>query len=148
MSDDESAQAVAVQLKLLEDYYEDLSGRESILLRLYREDKASLASLTALKDSKSAELLVPIGGGAHLPVLFTGGGKVIVDVGSGVAMEKTPEDAIAFLTSRLKDIEDTLGKVTSQKKEVADRLRDYQERLEASESPRSATGKVEPPGDA
>ncbi len=139
---------MAIQLKLLEDYYEDLSSRESILLRLYREDKASVGSLTALKDAKSADLLVPIGGGAHLPVSFAGGGKVVVEVGAGVALEKSPEDAIAYLTARVKDIEDTLGKLNSQKKEVADRLQDYQAQLEASQGTRKASAEEPPPGDA
>ena len=92
MSDDDSAQALAVQLRLLEEYYQDLASRESILMRLYREDKSSLTSMTALRDAKSADLLVPIGGGAHLPVTYAGGGKVVVDVGSGVAIEKTAEE--------------------------------------------------------
>jgi len=149
LSDDENAQAIAVQLKLLEDYYQDLLNRESILLRLYREDKASLASMTALKDAKSAELLVPIGGGTRLPVTFTGGGKVVVDVGAGVALEKSPEDAISFLNSRIKELEDTLGKVASQKREVADRLQFYQQQLDMTQAPREKPQDSEPPpGDA
>jgi prefoldin alpha subunit len=149
MSDEENPQAVAVQLKLLEDYYQDLSGRESILLRLYREEKASLASMTALKDMKSADLLVNIGGGAHLPVSFTGGGKVVVDIGAGVAIEKAPDDAISYLTARIKEIEDTLGKVSSQKKEVADRMEAYQQQLELSQAPEEKSKEPEPPpGDA
>ena len=148
MSDDEGAQAIAVQLRLLEEYYQDLSNRESILIRLYREDKASLASITALKDAKSAELLVAIGGGAHLPVSYTGGGKVVVEVGSGVALEKSPEDAMSFLKARVKEIEDTLGKVSSQKREVAERLQAYQQQLELSEAPKAeAQSSEQPPGD-
>jgi len=148
LSDDESAQAIAVQLRLLEEYYQDLSNRESILVRLYREDKASLASVTALKDTKSAELLVPIGGGAHLPVSFTGGGKVVVEVGSGVALEKSPEDTVSFLKERIKEIEDTLGKISSQKKEVAERLQAYQQQLELSQTPTEGTqSSDQPPGD-
>jgi prefoldin alpha subunit len=129
----------------LEDYYQDLAGRESILLRLYREDKASLASMTALKDMTSANLLVNIGGGTHLPVSYTGGGKVVVEVGSGVALEKTPEDAISYLTSRIKDIEDTLGKVSSQKREVAERLEAFQQELDLSQAPHEEAKESEPP---
>lgn len=149
MSDDESAQAIAVQLRLLEEYYQDLSNRESILVRLYREDKASLASVTALKDTKSAELLVPIGGGAHLPVSFAGGGKVVVEVGSGVALEKSPEDTMSFLKERIKEIEDTLRKISSQKREVVERIQSYQQQLELSQTPTEGTqSSDQPPGDA
>jgi prefoldin alpha subunit len=140
---------MAVQLRLLEDYYQDLSNRESILVRLYREDKASLASVTALKDTKSAELLISIGGGAHLPVSFMGGGKVVVEVGSGVALEKSPEDTMSFLKGRIKEIEDTLGTISSQKREVAERLQAYQQQLELSQAPREGTqSSGQPPGDS
>jgi len=149
LSSDDETQALAVQLKLLEDYFEDLSGRESILMRLYREDRASLTSMTALKDAKSADLLVPIGGGAQLPVSYTGGGKLVVDVGAGVYLEKTPEEAISFLTSRVKEVEDTLGKISSQKREVAERLQVYQQQLDLASAPREAPKSSEPPpGDA
>jgi prefoldin alpha subunit len=148
LSNDDNAQALAVQLRLLEDYYQDLSSRESILVRLYREDRASLSSLTALKDIKAADLLVPIGGGAHLPASFTGGGKIVVEVGSGIALEKTPEDAIAFLTGRIKEVEDTLGKVASQKREVTDRMQAYQQQLElTSAGPQKDDGSEPKSGD-
>ncbi len=147
MSDDDGARAVAAQLRLLEDYYQELSNKESVLLRLYREDKASVSSLTTLKDAKEADLLVPIGGGAHLPVSFTGGGNVVIEVGSGVAMEKTPDEAIAFLNNRAKEIEDTLGQVSSQKKEIAERLQAFQQ-LDLSQPPAESKASEPPPGDA
>jgi prefoldin alpha subunit len=140
---------MAVQLKLLEDYYQDLSGRESILVRLYQEEKASLASVTTLKDLKSADLLIPIGGGTNLPVSFVGGGKFVVEVGAGVALEKSPDDAISFLTARIKEIEDTLGKVSSQKREVLDRIQAYQQQLDMAQAPQEGAKSSEPPpGDA
>ena len=150
MSYDENAQAMAMQLRLLEDYYQDLTNRENMLVRLYREDKACISSITTLKDAKSAELLVSIGGGAHLPVSFTGGGTIAVEVGSGVVLEKSPEDTIAFLTNRVKEIEATLEQVASQKREIAERLQSYQQQMDfTSAIPQGAGAPSEqPPGDA
>jgi prefoldin alpha subunit len=149
LSDEENAQALALQVRLLEDYYRDISNRENVLLRMYREDKACLASVSTLKDSKQFDLLVPIGGGAYLPVAFAGGNKLLVDIGSGMAMEKTPEDAIAFLNGRVKEIDETLQTVAAQKREVTQRLQAYQQQLDLmmSESVDASKPTEQPPGD-
>lgn len=138
MSDDETVQALALQLRLLEEYYQDLSNKESILLRLYGEDKASISSITALKDSGRAELLVHLGGGAHLPVAYAGESRLILDVGAGVSIEKTPDEAVAFLTARTKEIEEALRAVTAQKEEVAKRIDLYRRQLTTAVVPKSA----------
>ena len=48
--------------------------------------------------------------------------KIIIDVGSGVAVEKDQNSAINWLESRLKELEIALQNVSSQRKQVADNL--------------------------
>ena len=48
--------------------------------------------------------------------------KVIINVGSGVAIEKDQDAAINWLESRLKELEVALQNVNSQRQQVADNL--------------------------
>ena len=48
--------------------------------------------------------------------------KVVVNIGSGIAIEKDQNSAINWLESRLKELEVALQNVNSQKQQVADNL--------------------------
>ena len=48
--------------------------------------------------------------------------KVIINVGSGVAIEKDQDAAINWLESRLKELEVALQNVNSQRQQVSDNL--------------------------
>lgn len=149
MSSDETVQALLLQMRLMEEYYQELNSREAILLRLYSENKASLSSITSLKDANSASLLVPIGGGAYIPVIYNGGGKLVVDVGANVSLEKTPEETVTYLKDRVKEIEEALRTVSAQKQDVESRLEFYQQQLNSLTAKQAAEKPSQPPpGDA
>ena len=65
---------------------------------------------------------VPIGMGVYVQSKIQSKDKVVVNIGSGIAIEKDQNSAINWLESRLKELEVALQNVNSQKQQVADNL--------------------------
>lgn len=122
-------QSLALQTRLLEEYYSDLVNRESILTRLLVENKNSIAALEAIDETKDAELAIPIGGGANLPVTFKASQKVLLNVSVDVAIEKSKSEAIQYLLERVREINAALNTTLQQKQETERRINILREQL-------------------
>ncbi|MDG6939845.1 MAG: prefoldin subunit alpha [Nitrososphaerota archaeon] len=127
---DEAIQSAVLQNRMLEEYYADLQLRENFLARILAENKASIQSLESLDETKEMELAVPVGAGAYLFVQYSGARKVLLNVGSGVVMEKPKSEAITFIEARVREIEQALREVLRQKNEVGNRLSVLRDQLE------------------
>ncbi|MEM0288048.1 MAG: hypothetical protein QXG05_07785 [Nitrososphaerota archaeon] len=119
---DEEVQSLALQERMLEEYYADLQLRENLLTRILIEDKNSVQALETLDESKDSELIIPIGGGAHLVVSYSGSKKILLSVGGAVVLQKSKTDAIEFIKNRIKEIEIAIRDVLQQKNEAKDRI--------------------------
>lgn len=134
-SDETRAQSLALQARLLEEYYNDLISRENILTRLLVENKNSVAALQGINDTQDMQLAIPIGGGANLPVVFKASQKILLNISADVAIEKPKSEAIQYLLDRGKEINNALATTLQQKDETAKHInivRDQLAQLEMS----------------
>jgi len=122
LSEQEKLQSLVAELRMLETYFNEIDTRESLLGRALVESRAALDTIKGFSSNEPSDLLVPIGGGLFLKASAQPPDRLIINVGAGTMIEKTKEDAIAFLETKIKEIEEAITKFESQKADLARRM--------------------------
>jgi len=107
---------------MLEGYFNDINARESILARAIMESRVALEAIRGFSGNEISDLLVPIGGGVFIEVSAKPPDKLIISIGANVMIEKTKDGTINFLEERIKEIENAISNIESQKAELAKRI--------------------------
>ena len=94
-SDEEKVNSLVMEVRILENTFNELSARQNLLERALLENKSALEAMRALGEQKPEEVLLQIGGGTLVKASPPSVDKVLVNVGSNVAIEKTQEEATA-----------------------------------------------------
>jgi len=115
---EEGTQKLLYQLQMLETYLADLTQKENSLAHILREATSAIESIKTAKEKPDSEVLFPIGMGTFFKTKIQPTEKLIMNVGSGVAMEKDLNSTINFIESRIKEIEIALRDTLSKKQEV------------------------------
>ena len=114
MSKDEE---IAKYLTLIEQYKEEINSVEmqssyvQAIINEYNKVKITLEQL--VKIDKGSEVLLPIGGSTYIQANVTNPSKVLFDVGAGVIIEKTSDNAINKIDKRIEDLQKTQEKLTA-----------------------------------
>jgi len=107
---------------MLEGYFNEVNTRESILARAIMENRAALEAIRGFSSNEVSDLLVPIGGGVFIETSAKPPDRLIVSIGANVMVEKKKDGIINFLEERIKEIEDAISNLESQKAELARRI--------------------------
>lgn len=93
---------------------------------------SSIQTISALKEAAAAgnsESVIPVGSGCFVHAEIHDFSKVIVNVGSGANIEKTADDALAFLNERksklekmIQDLNESMAIVLQKMKEIESKL--------------------------
>ncbi|MCV0412834.1 prefoldin subunit alpha [Nitrosarchaeum sp.] len=126
---EEQAQHLMQQLQMLETYYGDLSQREATLVNVLREAISAIESIKALREKPDSDSLVPIGMGTYVQTKISSANKIILNVGAGIAMEKTYDSSINYLEARIKEIEVAIQDTTARKQDAMARLEQGKEQM-------------------
>ena len=126
---EEQAQHLMQQLQMLETYYGDLSQREATLVNVLREAISAIESIKVLREKPDSDSLVPIGMGTYVQTKISSANKIILNVGAGIAMEKTYDSSINYLEARIKEIEVAIQDTTARKQDAMARLEQGKEQM-------------------
>ena len=98
-----------------------------------------------VQSETEVESYVPVGVGVHMKVSIPPVKKLLINIGAGVAVEKSREDTINYVESRLKEFEIALKQLMGQKQQVSLRMEQIQvqvnEMVQRVTSGRSNLGK-------
>ena len=119
---EDTVNALVVELRVLENTYNELSARQNLLERALLESHAALDSIKGLDGEASGEVLTQIGGGAMLRSPPPVTDHVLLSIGSNVVIEKPKEEAVAMLEERSRDVEKTIVSLARQRNQIAERL--------------------------
>jgi len=119
MSEEEKLQALVAQMKVIEAYLNDILSRETSISRLIEEGRFAVDAIKNMSGSNPVQTLMPIGIGVYTRASVASVDKLLVSVGSGVAIEKSKDDAVNYIESRMKELEVALRTMLSQKQELA-----------------------------
>ena len=126
---EETANALVVEIWVLESTYNELTSRQTLLERALLESRAALDSIKGLSGQASQEVLTQIGAGAMLRSQPPSTDKVLLSIGANVVLEKPTDEAVAMLEERSRDVEKTIISVIQQRNELAERLNSDREAL-------------------
>ncbi len=119
---EEKAQQLLYQMQMLETYLADLTQKESTLFNILREAASAIESIKTINEKPESETLIPMGMGTFMKAKITNKDKVILNVGSGTAIEKDRDSTINYIESRIKEMEVALKDNAAQKQQVVARL--------------------------
>lgn len=108
------------QSRVLETYMNDVITREDTIARLMEEARDASSALQNIESE--VESLFPIGIGVYVKGLIPKLDRLLVNVGGGVTIEKSREDTLNYIESRIKEFEMALRQLGSQKQQIASRM--------------------------
>ncbi len=126
---EEQAQQLMQQMQMLETYFTDLSQREGTLLNVLREAISAIESMKSLHQKQNSDTLVPIGMGTYVQTKISSNDKIVLNIGAGIAVEKTYDSTINYLEARIKEIEVALQDTSAKKQEALARLEQGKEQM-------------------
>jgi prefoldin alpha subunit len=130
-SEEEKMNALAVEVRVLESTYNELSSRQNILERALLENRAALETLKGLDGTTPTEVLVQIGGGVLVRSSPPSVDKVLVNVGASVVIEKPKDEAMAIMETRARDAENSIISLLNERNQIAERLEADRQVLQA-----------------
>lgn len=119
MSEEENLQALVAQMKVIEAYLNDILSKEATVSRLIEEGRFAIDAIRNMSGTDHVQTLMPIGIGVYMQASVAPVDKLLVSIGSGVAIEKSKDDAINYIESRIKELEVALRSMYSQKQDLA-----------------------------
>lgn len=126
---EEQAQQLMQQMQMLETHFTDLSQREGTLLSVLREAISAIESMKSLHQKPNSDTLVPIGMGTYVQTKISSNDKIVLNIGAGIAVEKTYDSTINYLEARIKEIEVALQDTSAKKQEAIARLEQGKEQM-------------------
>ena len=114
------------QSRILEAYMNDILNRESTVTRLIGEARLASSAIQNLADESEVEALTPVGIGVYVKTSIQPVNKLLINLGAGVTIEKTKEDSINYVESRIKEFELALKQLLEQKQQIAMRMEQIQ----------------------
>lgn len=114
------------QARVLEAHLNEIIAREAAVSRLLQEAKLASSAVQEVQTETEVDSYVPVGVGVHMKVSIPPVKKLLINIGAGVAVEKSREDTINYIESRLKEFEIALKQLMEQKHQVSLRMEQIQ----------------------
>ena len=127
---EEQTQQLLYQMQMLENMFGELTQKESSIINIIREANSAIHSIKGISTQSESDNLVPLGLGAFMKTKVNSDEKIIMNVGSGIAIEKTHDDAINYLESRLKELEIALQDTNQQRQQIAANLEQGKQQMQ------------------
>ncbi|MGQ9515270.1 MAG: prefoldin subunit alpha [Thermoproteota archaeon] len=136
MSTDEQIRQAYVEVKILESYAEEIRARLQVVLTTAMDLQTTKTAIEELsKTAVDTPILVNLGGGVYSMTKLADSKKILIDVGTGVVVEKTVEGSLEIINKRLEDLEKARASLESQLSNVLMRLDRSRGRLSELSTP-------------
>lgn len=117
------------QSRILEAYMNDIMTRQVTVTRLMEEARLASTTIQGIPSDSEVESLMPIGIGVYIKTNVTPVKKLLVNLGAGVALEKSRDDALNYVEARIKEYELAARQLESQRQEIAMRMQQIQAQI-------------------
>ena len=127
---EEQTQQLLYQMQMLENMFGELTQKERSIINIIREANFAIHSIKGIRTQSESDNLVPLGLGAFMKTKANSDEKIIMNGGSGVAVEKTHDNAINYLESRLKELEIAFQDTNQQRQQIAANLEQGKQQMQ------------------
>ena len=118
MNDDELRQALAT-LEAYKNQLNALTQQSQLLQVSFEETLRASETLNAFAKAKEGdEILVPVGASSFVTAKVASSTKAIVGIGNRISVEKTVDDAAAYINENMAEIKDALTKLNESMQEM------------------------------
>lgn len=117
------------QSRMFEAYMNDVMTRQVTVNRLMEEARLASTTIQNITSESEVESLMPMGIGVYVKTLVPPIKKLLVNLGAGVAVEKSREDALNYVESRIKEYEVAARQLEAQRQELAMRMDQLQSQI-------------------
>ena len=117
------------QSRVLEAYMNDVMTRQVTVTRLMEEARLASSTIQNITSEVEVESLMPMGIGVYVKTVVLPIKKLLVNLGAGVAVEKSREDALNYVEARIKEYEVAARQLEAQRQEIAMRMDQLQSQI-------------------
>jgi prefoldin alpha subunit len=117
------------QSRILEAYMNDIMTRQVTLSRLMEEAHLASNTIQTITSESDVESLMPIGIGVYVKTLVPPIKKLLINLDAGVAIEKSREDALNYVETRIKEYEVAARQLEAQRQEITMRINQLQSQI-------------------
>ena len=128
---EEQTQQLLYQMQMLENHFGELTQKENSIINIIREANSAIHSIKGISTQSESDSLVPLGLGVFMKSKVNSNEKIVINVGSGVAIEKNHNDAVNYLESRLKELEIALQDTNQQRQQIAANLEQGKQQMQS-----------------
>ena len=128
---EEQTQQLLYQMQMLENLFSELTQKENSIINIIREANSAIHSIKGISTHSESDSLVSLGLGAFMKSKVNSNEKIVINVGSGVAIEKNHNDAVNYLESRLKELEIALQDTNQQRQQIAANLEQGKQQMQS-----------------
>ncbi len=117
------------QSRILEAYMNDIMTRQVTVSRLMEEAHLASNTIQNITSESDVESLMPIGIGVYVKTTVPPIKKLLINLDAGVAIEKSREDALNYVETRIKEYEIAARQLEAQRQEIAMRINQLQSQI-------------------
>ena len=127
------------QSRILEAYMNDVITRQVTVGKLIEEAHLASNTIQNITSESDVESLMPIGIGVYVKTTVPPIKKLLINLDAGVAIEKSREDALNYVETRIKEYEVGARELEAQRQEIAMRINQLQSQINQMIQARPAT---------
>lgn len=117
------------QSRILEAYMNDIMTRQVTVSKLMEEAHLASNTIQNITSESDVESLMPIGIGVYVKTTVPPIKKLLINLDAGVAIEKSREDALNYVETRIKEYEIAARQLEAQRQEIAMRINQLQSQI-------------------
>ena len=117
------------QSRILEAYMNDVMTRQVTVSKFMEEAHLASNTIQTITSESDVESLMPIGIGVYVKSVVPPVKKLLINLDAGVAIEKSREDALNYVETRIKEYEVAARQLEAQRQEIAMRLNQLQSQI-------------------
>lgn len=117
------------QGKVLEAYMNDVVSRQLTVARLAEEARLASTTIQSISSESDVETLMPVGIGVYVKTSVPPIKKLLVNLGAGVAVEKSRDDALNYVEARIKEYDVAARQLEAQRQEIEMRMQQVQAQI-------------------
>jgi len=117
------------QSRILEAYMNDIMTRQVTVSKLMEEAHLASNTIQTITSESDVESLMPIGIGVYVRTVVPPVKKLLINLDAGVAIEKSREDALNYVETRIKEYEVAARQLEAQRQEIAMRINQLQSQI-------------------
>ena len=119
MNPEEEFQRYASLIEYYKNQLASIENQFSYLQATIMDYSQAKITLEKLKETKKdTEILIPLGGGTFAFGKANDTSKILTDIGSGIIIQKTPEDAIQTINNRIETLQRNQDSLTTMSQQI------------------------------